>query len=425
MSSEDPIGQLTPQPWLVEPATQEILSALSAQGGEVRFVGGCVRDAVLNRPVKDIDLATPYTPETVIALLAERGIKTIPTGIAHGTVTAIHNGRSFEITTLRRDVETDGRHARVAFTHSWREDAARRDFTINTLSADKDGRIWDPFDGLADLGGRRVRFVGNAETRIEEDILRILRFFRFNAHYGLGAPDKIGLDACRKLAHRLPELSAERIASELLKLLEAQDPSPIVTVMCAENIFTPIVPEIEHPDRLKLLVWFESRALIRPHIGPDPVRRLASLLPPDRTKARDVGARLHLSKAQTDRLGAIAAGWQRATPISLERQELRRLLHRLGPDLMRDRVLISWADKRRINDPSAQTTQWTAVLDSIDQWQPVSFPLRGQDALDLGCPPGPAIGDYLDQIELWWEENDYQPTHEECLTRLRTLLAAQ
>ena len=423
VSSDDPIGQLSPQSWLEDPATQEVWAALTAKGGEVRFVGGCVRDAVLNRPVKDIDLATPYTPETVLGLLAARGIKTLTTGIAHGTIAAIHHGHSFEITTLRRDVETDGRHARVAFTHSWREDAARRDFTINTLSADLNGRIWDPFDGLADLGGRRVRFVGDAETRIEEDILRILRFFRFNAHYGLGAPDRQGLDACRKLAPRLVELSAERVAAELLRLLEATDPSPIVTVMYAEGIFDPILPEIEHPDRLKMLVWLESRALIRPHIAPDPLRRLAALLPPDRSKALAVGESLHFSNAQIKRLSLIAAGWVRATP-DLSIKEMRRLLHRLGPDLMRDRVLVAWSDERRIHDisSSTETARWVSLFDQIDLWQPVEFPLRGQDALDLGCPPGPTIGTMLDQIELWWEESDYQPDHTACLDRLKSIL---
>ena len=423
MSSDDPVGQLSPQGWLQDSATQALLSALTADGGEVRFVGGCVRDSVLNRPVKDIDLATPYTPDKVMALLTARGIAVIPTGIEHGTVTAVIGDRHFEITTLRRDVETDGRHARVAFTHSWREDAARRDFTINTLSADGAGRIWDPFDGLADLGGRRVRFVGDAETRIEEDVLRILRFFRFNAHYGLGAPDPVGLSACRKLAHRLTELSAERVAAEILKLLAATDPAPVVTLMLAEGIFAPIIPEIEHPDRLKILVWLESRALIRPHMEPDIIRRLTSLLPADRAAAIAVGKRLHLSGAQTKRLGDIAAGWPRATP-DLDARELRRLLHRLGPPLMRDRVLLAWADRRRIKTvlSSAQTARWVAMLDVIDHWQPVEFPIRGQDVLDLGCPPGPAVGDLLDRVEIWWEENDYQPDRAECLGRLGALL---
>ena len=419
-SSDDPVGQLSPQDWLNDPATQDVMAALSAKGGEVRFVGGCVRDALMKRPVQDIDLATPYTPQTVMALLAERGIKTIPTGIAHGTVTALQGGRSFEITTLRRDVETDGRHARVAFTHSWREDAARRDFTINTLSADIQGRIWDYYDGISDLAGRRVRFVGDAETRIKEDILRILRFFRFNAHYGLGAPDKIGLDACRILAPRLTELSAERISTELYKILIATDPSPIITIMYADGIFTPILPDIEHPDRLKVLIWLESRALSRPTIAPDWLRRLASLLPPDRNIARAVGLRLHLSHAQTERLGAIAAGWQRTTP-DLEPRELRRLLHRLGPNLIRDRLLIAWADFRRVEATisTTQTARWIAILDQIDQWQPVRFPLRGQDLLDLGLSPGPTMGILLDSLELWWEENDYQPDRQACLDRLK------
>ena len=424
VSSDDPVGQLPPQEWLQDQATREVVAALGAKGGDVRFVGGCVRDSLLKRPVRDVDIATPYTPETVMALLAECNIKTVPTGIAHGTVTAHHLGRSFEITTLRRDVETDGRHARVAFTHSWREDAARRDFTINTLFADIDGRVWDFHNGLADLAARYICFVGDAETRINEDVLRILRFFRFNALYGAGAPSKIGLDACRKLAPRLAELSPERISSELYKLLMAEDPSPIVTVMCADGIFTSIIPEIDWPDRLKVLVWLESRALVRPGIGPDWLRRLAALLPADRMVARTVGVRLHLSKVQIERLGVIAAGWQRATPDILDERQLRRLLHRLGPAVMRDRILIAWADRRRIDATlsSAQTARWVALLDQIDRWQPVSFPLRGQDALNLGCKPGPEVGQLLDKIELWWEEQDFQPDHQACLAQLQSAL---
>lgn len=423
VSSDAPVGQLSPQPWLSDPATRQVIEALTADGSEARFVGGCVRDGLLNRPVRDIDIATPNPPETVMALLDSRGIKTVPTGLAHGTVTALCGGRSFEITTLRRDEMTDGRHAQVAFTKSWREDAARRDFTINTLSSDLDGRVWDPFDGLADLGGRRVRFVGDPETRIGEDVLRILRFFRFNAHYGLGAPDHPGMVACRKLAARLTELSAERIAAELLKLLAAPDPTPVVTVMRAEGIFAPILPELEFPDRLKVLVWLESRALIRPHIGPDPLRRLACLLPPDGHAARSVGHRLHLSNDQTDRLCAIVEGWP-SVSAGMEFKMARRMLHRTGADLFRDQVLVAWSEDRRVNDlsSSALTAHWTGLLDLADGWRPLLFPLRGQDALDLGLTPGPAIGTLLSQVEAWWEDQDYRPDHAACLTRLKDLL---
>ena len=420
--SDPPVGQLSPQDWLDDPASHSIFAALNRQGGEVRFVGGCVRDGLLNRSVTDLDLATTHPPERTMALLAQAGIRVIPTGLEHGTVTAVAGNRTYQITTLRRDVNTDGRHAQVDFTKSWRDDAARRDFTINTMSANLKGQIWDPLEGIQHLSMHWVGFVGNPETRIKEDFLRILRFFRFNAYYGTGVPDKNGLDACRKLAPRLVELSAERIRDEVHKLLAAPDPSPVVTVMCVEGIFTPILPAIQHPDRLKVLVWLESRALARPQVVPDPLRRLACLLPPDRATALEVGQRLRLTKAQTQRLGAIAAGWNRTGP-DIPPQEFRRLLHRVGPQIMQDRVLLAWAEQRRISEglTSAATARWVDLLDRIDQWQPVAFPLRGQDLLDLGYAPGPALGELLDQVELWWEDQDYLPDHSACLAQLRTL----
>jgi poly(A) polymerase len=399
------------------------MAALTADGSQARFVGGCVRDAVLNRPIHDIDIATPNPPEKVMELLAKQHIKALPTGITHGTVTALCGNRSFEITTLRRDVKTDGRHAHVAYTKSWREDAARRDFTINTLSADLDGRIWDPFNGLADLGSRHVRFVGDPETRIAEDILRILRFFRFHATFGLGAPDWPGLIGCRKKAHRLVELSSERIAAELMKLLAATDPSPVVTLMKADGFFKDILPEVEFPDRLKVLIWLESRALIRPHISPDPIRRLACLLPPDAKAAQKACRRLHFSNEQTTRVKAIAHGWT-SVHDDLDEKTTRRLLHWSGADLFRDHVLVAWSDQRRIKDvvSSALTARWTGLLDRADTWTPVQFPLRGQDALDLGVPAGPLVGSLLAQVESWWEDLDYHPDHRSCLKRLESLL---
>ncbi len=423
VSSDDPVGQIQPQPWLTDPATLKVMAAIAANGIEARFVGGCVRDALLNRPVSDIDIATPNPPDLVMTLLAQHGIKAVPTGIAHGTVTAVCEGRAFEITTLRRDEKTDGRHAQVAFTKSWREDAARRDFTINTLSADLDGRVWDPFNGLADLGARHVRFVGDAFTRISEDVLRILRFFRFHAHFGFGAPDWPSLIACRKLSYRLVELSAERIAAELLKLLSAPDPSPVMTLMLFDGFFDHILPELAFADRLKVLIWLESRALIRPHISPDPLRRLACLLPPDALAARHLCQRLHLSNEQSDRVKAMAHGWTSVSP-DLDAKSARRMLHWSGADLFRDHVLLAWAEQRRIKDEvsSAMTARWTALLDLADSWQPVHFPLRGQDALDLGCPPGPHMGTMLARVESWWEDQDYQPDHAACVERLKKAL---
>src|SRR6516162_8776057 len=214
------------QPWMVEPATNAVLGALSAGGAEARFVGGSVRDALLGRPIGDIDIATTAPPERVTELLEKRGIKVVPTGLAHGTVTAIAGipSRHFEITTLRRDVETYGRRARVAFDADWAADAARRDFTINAIFLAPDGTIDDPVGGLADLRAHRIRFVGDPAKRIAEDVLRLLRYYRFEARFGTGGGDPGARAACRAAAHLLPRLSAERVAQELVKLLETTDP---------------------------------------------------------------------------------------------------------------------------------------------------------------------------------------------------------
>ena len=244
MSSRNNLLDPARAPWLPAADTRAVLEALMADGKPARLVGGCVRDALAGRPVTDVDIATPETPPRVIDLLRAAGLKAVPTGVEHGTVTAVVRGKPFEVTTLRRDVTTDGRHAVVAFTDDWTEDAARRDFTMNALSADPDGRVHDPFDGVADLAAGRVRFVGEARARIREDVLRILRFFRFHAHYGKGAPDADGLAACRELAPLLPRLSAERVATELLKLLKAPDAAATVRMMREAGILAPILAEI-------------------------------------------------------------------------------------------------------------------------------------------------------------------------------------
>ncbi len=255
-----------------------LTGALGAAEGDARFVGGAVRDTLLDIPVADVDIATRHTPEAVVARLKAAGIRTVPTGIAHGTVTAILDGRPIEVTTLRRDVSTDGRHAVVAFTDDWKQDAARRDFTMNALYADPaTGTVHDWFDGLADLAAGRVRFIGDPLQRIAEDHLRILRFFRFHARFG-AVPDAAGLAACTARANDLMALSRERIAAELLKLLVARDAVTVVRLMVDHGILRAVLPEIDAAgaDRLALLASREGAAAI----APDPVRRLAALLPP-------------------------------------------------------------------------------------------------------------------------------------------------
>ncbi|MGF1609026.1 MAG: CCA tRNA nucleotidyltransferase, partial [Kiloniellales bacterium] len=288
-----PAARLEPQPWMTASETRAVADALTAEGGEVRFVGGCVRDAVAGRPVKDIDIATADPPERVIALLEAAGLTAVPTGLAHGTVTAVSGGRPFEITTLRVDVETYGRHARVAFTDDWEADAARRDFTFNAMSCGLDGSLYDPFGGREDLTAGRVRFVGEAEARIREDYLRLLRFFRFQAHYGRAAPDPEGLAAARALAPRLESLSGERLRNELLRLLQAPEPVAVCRIMLASGVFAAFLPEARALERLAALIAVEPDGRLpgeelSENEPPDALRRLAALLATDAAGAEAV-----------------------------------------------------------------------------------------------------------------------------------------
>ncbi len=418
--STDPLGQLPPQPWMEAPETRAVVAALTADGADVRFVGGCVRDSVLHRPIKDIDIATHDAPERVMELLQRAGIRAIPTGIAHGTVTAVIGKAHYEITTLREDVQTFGRHARVAFTDDWTADAARRDFTMNAMCADPQGRIYDPFNGLADLGAGAVRFVGDPMRRIEEDVLRLLRFFRFFAHYGRPPMDAAALAACRRMAPELVHLSGERVAGELIRLLQAPDPATVLIVMHGQGILAHILPEAHDFGPLKVLTWLESRALVRPHVGVDAIRRLGILLSTDAAGVDALGERLKLSTAQTARLSAIVAPKVQVAR-DMDDAAARRALRRVGADVFRDLVLTRWAIERALEArPSAAgTAQWVRLLDLADGWQPVQLPVRGADALALGVPRGPAIGEVLARVEEWWEAKDYRPDRDACLKRLR------
>ena len=410
----EPAGHIDPPEWMHTTGAQKVVAALSSGGAPVRFVGGCVRDAVLGRQAKDVDLATPEPPRRVLELLAGAGFRAIPTGIAHGTVTAVVGRERFEITTLRRDVRTDGRHATVAFTDDWVEDAARRDFTINALFSDADGTLFDPMGGLADIKTGTVRFVGDAATRIEEDHLRILRFFRFFAHYGKGGPDSDGLAACKRLAPMLKSLSAERIAGEILGLLAAPSPAATVTLMAEAGVMAQILPEATHIVALGNLCAAEDKTETRA----DPLRRLAALFGapsgPDGDLARSVALRLGLSNAQGKRLTKMMAPGVIITPLATE-PELRRALYKLGRDGFSDVVLLTWA-RAGGGDGFAGLLAATAKL-SVPR-----FPLRGADALDLGVPHGPRVGELLSQVKAWWIGEDFAPSREECLARLKNLI---
>ncbi len=330
-----PIEPIAPQPWMTDPATRRVIAALGAGGAVVRFVGGCVRDALLGRAIGDIDIATPDPPERVLELLEAAKIKSVPTGLQHGTITAVVPPRHFEITTLRRDVETFGRHARVAFTDDWAADAARRDLTMNALFLDPDGAVLDPVGGLADLRAGRVRFVGDPETRIREDVLRLLRFYRFYAHYGREAADPAARQACRALAPLLPGLSGERVAAELLKLLKAKDPLPVLSLMAEDGVLAVILPEARRRDRLAGLIPIENEI--------DALRRLAALLAVDGSAATAVADRLRLSNAERDRLVLLSVS---PSEIALAGDETvqRRALRKFGVEAYRDLVLLRAAE---------------------------------------------------------------------------------
>ncbi|HWA31138.1 MAG TPA: CCA tRNA nucleotidyltransferase, partial [Rhizomicrobium sp.] len=294
-------------PWMTAPETRAVMEALAKDGGSARFVGGVVRNALLGRAVGDIDIATPLTPDDVTKTLEAAGLKAVPTGIEHGTVTAVSNGRPYEVTTLRRDVSTDGRRAVVAFTKDWAEDAQRRDFTMNALYANADGEVFDTVGGVADLKAGKVRFVGDPATRIREDYLRILRLFRFHAWYGKGEIDKAALKAAAENRAGLAQLSGERIAKEMLKLLAAEDPVPVLRSMAASAILGEILPGELNIARLERLVAIDASNFF----APDPVLRLAALLPDRAAAANELADRWKLSNADRDRLADLCGATEK------------------------------------------------------------------------------------------------------------------
>lgn len=418
-SPGDPIGQLGPQDWLVWPETMAVMAALTAQGQDARFVGGCVRDALAHRPVSDIDIATPDRPERVMEILAAAGIRALPTGLAHGTVTALVGRKSFEITTLRTDEETFGRRARVAFTDDWLQDASRRDFTINAMSCRADGTVFDPFDGITDLAAGRVLFVGDAGQRIDEDRLRMLRYFRFFAYFGHPPVDDLVLAACRARAAGLLELSGERIKAEMMKLLAAPDPASTLLLMQSAGLLPVLFAPPADFGRLRQIAFLESRGVIRPSVTPDPLRRLAAFLSP--AAAEDACSRLRLSNMERTRLLGMLEGPDDPSPVEDDVNQRRRL-HRLGAERFRDRTLLGWAGRRAGGDrlPAAESARWLHLLDLADGWTPKTLPLAGRDLIAEGLvAAGPATGAMLARLEQWWEESDFIPDRDALLAKAR------
>ena len=380
--------RLPSQDWMSDPAAGAVLDALEAAGGQdcARFVGGAVRNTLMGLPVADVDIATTLTPQAATAALAAAKIRVVPTGIEHGTVTAVRDHKPFEITTLRRDVETDGRRAVVAFTTDWAEDAARRDFRLNALYADREGVVYDYVGGgIDDARDGRVVFVGDAETRIREDYLRVLRFFRFFAWYGHGDIDAEGLAACVRLKDGVARLSAERVSKELLRLLEAPDPRKAVRLMADSGVLAVAVPTALDFERFDKLV----------EIDPDPALRLSALLPDDPKAVVALADALRLSTAQRDRLEAAA----HSISLDLDAPGARAAIYRLGAPTFLDRV------KRALAKTNATQAQW--LLHAATDWTPPVFPLGGGDVMALGVAKGPEVGRLLRETEDWWVASDF------------------
>jgi poly(A) polymerase len=389
---------MTP-PWMNDAPVRMLLDALAGGGIGARFVGGCVRDWLLERPISDIDVAVDKPPETVMKALEAADIKVVPTGLKHGTVTAIVKSRPFELTTLRRDVETDGRRAIVAFTDDWRTDAERRDFTFNALYAEPDGTIHDYFDGQTDLKAGRVRFIGDPEQRIAEDRLRVLRFFRFHARFGRPPFDGPSFDACRRNAATVSGLSGERVRKELLRTLDAPGGADAFDAMLEAGVLDHWLPEYAGSTKLRALAAREEK--------PDALRRLAAILPTD-ADATAIGKRLKLSTQESVRLQLMLD-----PANAIDTTNLRATLYRLGTKLFIDRALLD------------APGDWRAALALAGSWTPPELPIGGNDALALGLKPGPKVGALIEAVERWWIAGDFSADRAACLAELKRLADAK
>ncbi|MGC4024999.1 MAG: CCA tRNA nucleotidyltransferase [Mesorhizobium sp.] len=412
-------------PWLANPALQKLLAVLSQDGEEARVAGGAVRNALLGDPVADVDIATTNLPDETIRRASAAGFKTVPTGIEHGTVTVIAEGTAYEVTTLRDDVETDGRHAVVHFGRDWKRDAERRDFTINALYVEADGAVIDLVGGLADIEARRLRFIGDAEKRIREDYLRILRFFRFFAWYGSGRPDADGLKACARLKDGLERLSAERVWSELKKLLTAPDPSRALLWMRQSGVLSKILPESEKwgIDAIHPLVSAEKE------LGwiADPLLRLEAIVPPDAERMKSLAERLRFSTRESDRL----VNWAAEAPTTADTGDLaiRKRLYFGEPEGVADRLRLSLTSARAkaISDDAAlkDAAGWSRQLKIAETWKKPEFPVKGSDLIALGQEAGPRLGKALRDLEEIWADSGFVLDRQALLEKAKALPSTQ
>ena len=393
------MSQLAPDdaPWLTAGATGRVLMLLNEGGEEARVVGGAVRNALLKIPIGDIDIATTALPEEVMRRAKEAGIKCVPTGIDHGTVTLVVDGQPFEVTTLREDTETFGRKAKVAFGRDWVGDAHRRDFTINALSLTADGVVHDYVGGLDDIVSRRVRFIGDPAERIAEDYLRILRFFRIHAAFGAGEVDRAGYLACIAAREGLATLSAERVRTELLKLLIADGAVAAITAMADGGLLLPILGGVAYLGPFAAMIAAERRLALTA----DPVRRLAALAVAVTEDARRLTLRLRLSNTEAKALDSMGHRWWRLG--GMDEATAKRRLYRLGTDRYRDRLLLSWARAGTAADPAP----WLERATLSQRWSAPKFPLKAADFIARGVAEGPALGRVLTLAEDAWLAADF------------------
>jgi len=398
--------------WLKAKETQALMQALeTARPSGSRFVGGCVRNTLMGREVDDIDIATQLTPDQVTEVAKKAGFAAHPTGIEHGTVTVVVNHRPFEVTTLRRDVSTDGRRATVAFSESWEEDAQRRDFRLNALYADASGQIHDPTGGgLDDAGAGRVIFIGDAHQRLREDYLRILRFFRFNAWYARGPLDPHGLQACAELVAGLDQLSVERVWKETKKLLEAPDPRAAWEGMKAIEVAARALPELSNEARLDALCTLQADLML----PVDAMTRVAAAVP-DQETGKSLARRLKLSNEERDRLVAALGDDVKITSY-MSLREMRRAIYAIGNEAFRDRVMLAWA---AAGGDKAQA--WRALVAHAQMWTPPKLPLTGDEVMAAGVPAGPKVGAVMREVEAWWIDADFPHDKLSVIERLKAV----
>ena len=405
---------LNPQqfPWMQTASINSLFDALPQ--GSLRFVGGCVRNALWGEPVGDIDLACKLEPDAVVKALKAANIRYVPTGLAHGTVTAVIEGRPFEITSLRRDVDTDGRRSTVAYTTDWAEDAQRRDLTMNALYADQSGRIFDPTgQGLADLKARKFRFVGDADMRVQEDYLRILRFFRFLAVYGgQEKVDAASLKACREHQSGLRQLSVERIWMELKKLLSAKNPVRTCHIMLTNGVLEIVLPEANNVDGLEALVRLEGREGVKP----DPLLRIMAMSAREPLQMALLTKRLKMSKVEATRLRSWADDDAQLSTDMPERQRLAAI-YKSGKQVILDRARLRAAGDR----DAIQSSRWMVLADLALGWQPPVFPVSGKDLAKAGVPKGPDMGKTLKALEALWIRSGFSTEKPQLLAALKLM----